>query len=492
MVTPEIAYLPAGRGSHFSRLSAKGGGVGDVSATLIHTLFEQGVDIHVAIPDYRRVFNKRRSPLAGRNLDAAYNQKTEERIHLARDRSLFYVDQIACGGGAENLKHALNFQREVINQIVPRVKPDLIHCHDWMTGLIPAMTRRLKIPCLFTLHNIYTEKCLLSHIEDVGIDAAYFWRNLYYDRYPQSYEKARDTNPVNSLASGIFAAHFVNTVSPTFLMEIINGRHSGLDQCLCQELAYKHDSECAVGILNAPDPSYNPLTDKALFRRFSARDHYAAKQYNKLFLQEKLGLLMDSRAPVFFWPSRLDPGQKGCRLLAEILYEILCRYRGQNLQMVFVADGEFKKHFKDIIGMHQLNGRVAVYDYEERLSRRAYAASDFVLIPSCFEPCGLPQMIGPLYGALPVAYDTGGLHDTVIHLDVDHNTGNGFLFKNHDTGGLYWAIKEAMRFYNLSPELKSRQVERVMTQSAADFRAETMTSQYIQLYEQMLERPLFN
>ena len=414
-----------------------------------------------------------------------------QRVHLAKDRSLFYVDKIAYGGGAANLKHALNFQREVINQIVPRVKPDLIHCHDWMTGLVPAMTRRLGIPCLFTLHNIYTEKCLLSHIEDVGIDAAYFWQNLFYDRYPQSYEESRSTNPVDSLSSGVFAAHFVNTVSPTFLREIISGRHIGLDQFLCRELACKHASECAAGILNAPDPSYNPVTDRALYRRFSAKDHYAAKQYNKLFLQEKLGLAMDSRAPVFFWPSRLDPVQKGCRLLADILYEVIRRYRDQNLQVVFVADGEFKQHFKDIIGRHQLERRVAVCDYEERLSRLAYGASDFVLMPSCFEPCGLPQMIGPLYGALPVAYDTGGLHDTVVPMDVEHNTGNGFLFKNYDAGGLYWAVQQAMHFYSLSLELRSRQIERVMTQSAADFRAEIMTSQYIQLYEKMLERPLF-
>jgi starch synthase/alpha-amylase len=233
------------------------------------------------------------------------------------------------------------------------------------------------------------------------------------------------------------------------------------------------------------------VTDKALFRRFNAKDHYFAKQYNKLLLQEKLGLIMDSNAPLFFWPSRLDSIQKGCQLLADILYQVVSHYQDQNLQIVFVADGEFKKHFNNIVALHRINNRVAICDFEERLSRLAYGASDFILMPSRFEPCGFPQMIGPLYGALPVAYDTGGLHDTVIHMDIDKSRGNGFLFKNYDANGLSWAIKEAMHFFNLSQELKTQQIERVMIRSAASFNPEIMTSQYIQLYEKMLERPLF-
>jgi starch synthase len=349
----------------------------------------------------------------------------------------------------------------------------------------------LGIPCLFTIHNIYTEKCPLAYIEDTGIDAACFWQNLFYDRYPSGYEESRDSNLVDMLASGVFSAHFVNTVSPTFLMELVSGQHNWLNQNLQSELANKLEAGCALGILNAPDPSYNPVLDKALFRKYSAKDHYPAKQYNKLFLQEKLGLMMDSRAPVFFWPSRLDPFQKGCQLLADILYDVVSNYWNQNLQFVFVADGKFQKHFKDIVAYHQLNNRVAVCGFEERLSRLAYAASDFVVMPSRFEPCGLAQMIGPLYGTLAVVFDTGGLHDTVIHMDVDNNTGNGFVFKDYDANGLFWAIKEAMGFYHLSPELKSQQIERVMIQSTSGFSHSVMASQYVTLYEKMLERPLF-
>ena len=489
IVTPEVTYLPQGMGNLSNYLSVKSGGVADVSATLITTLFEQGADVHVALPNYRRIFNKKLSSSIRKNPDTFQNGLLEERIHLAEDRNFFYIDHISYGGGSKNTKIALNFQREVINNIVPRVQPDLIHCNDWMTGLIPAMTRQLGIPCLFTIHNIYTEKCPLPYIEDIGIDAAFFWQNLFYDHYPPSYEESRNSNPIDFLVSGVFGAHFVNTVSPTFLTEMIEGQHNWTNGHLQQELSNKQKAGCVAGILNAPDPSFNPVNDQALFCKFSVKDHYPAKQYNKLFLQEKLGLIMDSKAPIFFWPSRLDTTQKGCQLLIEILYDVVSRYWDQNLEMVFVADGVFKKHFKNVVGSHQFNNRIAICDFGERLSRLAYGASDFVLMPSRFEPCGLPQMIGPLYGALPVAYDTGGLHETVTHMDVNNNTGNGFLFKNYDTNGLFWAINEAMNFYSLSPELKNRQIERVMIQSAASFNPSVMASQYIQLYEKMLGVP---
>ncbi len=490
-VTPEVINLPPAMDHLSGYVNVRAGGVADFSATLIQALFEQGVDIHVALPNYRKIFQQKLPSIIRREFDDVRNRLPEGRIHLAEDRGFFYLNQVSYGTGTDNIKIALNFQREVINNIIPRVQPDLIHSNDWMTGLIPAMTRKTGIPSLFTIHNTYSADCPLSCIEDAGIDAAFFWQNLIYKSYPTSYEKTRDANPVDLLTSGVFAAHFVNTVSPTFLTEIIEGRHDRAYNHLQEELANKRDAECVVGILNAPDPSYNPLTDKALYRRFSAKDHHAAKQYNKLFLQEKLGLLMDSRAPVFFWPSRLDPDQKGCGLLTEILDEVVHIYGHRNLEIVFVADGEFKPRLKEIVKFLHLENRVAICDFDERLARLAYGASDFLLMPSRFEPCGLPQMIGPLYGALPVVHDTGGLHDTIIHMDVDKGIGNGFVFKNHDRNGLFWAIKEAIRFYDFPRHLKCRQIERVMLQSAAIFNPSVMAAQYMELYEKMLERPLF-
>jgi len=120
----------------------------------------------------------------------------------------------------------------------------------------------------------------------------------------------------------------------------------------------------------------------------------------------------------------------------------------------------------------------------------AYAASDFILMPSRFEPCGLPQMIAPLYGSLPIAHDTGGIHDTIKHLDVGSDRGNGFLFKIFDGNGLFWAIEEAMKFYALPARSRARQIKRVMTECAKTFTYEQSARQYIDLYEKMLQRPL--
>lgn len=112
----------------------------------------------------------------------------------------------------------------------------------------------MGIPCLYTIHNIYTVKRLVSYIEDIGIEAAFFWQNLFFEHFPLSYEESRDSNPVDFLASGVFGAHYVNTVSPTFLNELIDDEYDLVDKHLRQQLAYQREVGCAAGILNGPDP----------------------------------------------------------------------------------------------------------------------------------------------------------------------------------------------------------------------------------------------
>ncbi len=490
IVTPEVTYLPDNMGNIANYLKAKAGGMADVSAALVSALFDQGADVHVALPNYRAMFNHQLPPVIKKDINTIRRIMPDDRIHLAEDRAFFYMNRVYSNYGNENMKISLAFQREIINNIVPRVRPDLIHCNDWMTGLIPAMARQAGIPCLFTIHNIYSMKSLLAHIEERGIDSAYFWQHLFYERMGYDYEGTRETNPVDFLVSGVFAAHFVNTVSPTFLRELIAGRHDFVEAPLKQELANKFNAGCAVGILNAPDPSFDPASDDDLVLKFDPQNHVAGKKKNKRALQKILGLNEADQAPLFFWPSRLDTVQKGCQLLAEILYDVVSRYWQQNLEIVFVANGAFQKYFKEIVQFHNLSRRVAICNFDERLARLAYGASDFVMMPSRFEPCGLPQMIGPIYGALPIGHDTGGIHDTITHMDVANNTGNGFLFKDFDANGLSWAIDEAIKFHNLNFKLKKSQIERIMSRSVATFSHAVTARHYIDLYEKMLARPL--
>lgn len=493
IVTPEVTYLPQGMGNVANYFSAKAGGLADVSATLISKLFSLGADVHVAMPDYRGIFNSNIGPLGElyeKELAIYRKYLPEERLHLAEDRAFYYVHSVYSNVPAENIKIALAFQREVINNFLMRVKPDLIHCNDWMTGLIPGYSRRISIPCLFTIHNIHTVKTRLSVIEDRGIDAADFWQNLFYDTMAGTYEETRDKNLVDFLVSGVFGAHFVNTVSPTFLDEIVGGNHDFISPALRRELQNKVDAGVAEGILNAPDSSFEPSQDPHIYMNYTAADHFEKKPENKRMLQKRLGLIEDVDAPLFFWPSRLDPIQKGCQLLADILYQVVSKYWSQRLQVVFVAGGVFQQHFTSIVDFHGLDKRVAVCDFSEALARKAYAAADFILMPSSFEPCGLPQMIAPKYGTLPVAHNTGGIHDTVVHMNVGENRGNGFLFDVFDSGGLFWAIDEAMRFYNLPAEDKNPQISRIMSDGAALFNHEVTARKYIELYEKMLQRPL--
>lgn len=479
-------------GNMADRMTAKAGGMADVSASLVSALFDLGADVHVALPHYRRMFHIETASLISEELRIYKNKLPNSRIHLAEDRVFYYRSEVYGDHRFENPRISLAFQREVINNIVPTVKPDLLHCNDWMTGLIPAMARRVDIPCLFTVHNIHTYETTLAAIEDSGIDAAEFWRNLFYTQMPTSYENTRNGIPVDMMASGIFASHFINTVSPAFLREIVEGRHDFVPFHLRREIAAKMDAGCAAGILNAPDASYNPATDRMLAETYDAETHAAGKLENKRLLQKKTGLLRDDNAPVFFWPSRLDPKQKGCQLLTDILYNVVSRYWDRHLQVVVVANGPYQQHFHDIAQHHGLQSRIAVCNFDESLSRLAFAASDFVMIPSLFEPCGLPQMIGAIYGSLPVAHDTGGLHDTVEQLSIDSGTGNGFLFETYDSGGLSWAIDQAMLFHGQPADVRTAHISRIMRHGLATFNHANTARRYIEIYENMLKRPLLD
>ncbi len=490
IVTPEITYLPSGMGNLAQTTNAKAGGLADVSASLVSALFELGADVHVALPHYRRMFHMDVGRLISNELRVYKSRLSDARIHLAEDRCFYYRDAVYSNYDSENPRLAFAFQREIINNIIPTVNPDLIHCNDWMTGLVPAAARRLGIPSLFTLHNIHTHDVTLAQVEDAGIDAAEFWKSLYFRRMPVNYEESRGVNPVDLLCSGVFASHFINTVSPTFLDEIVRGDHGFVPQNLRSEIIGKRLAGCAEGILNAPDFSYDPETDEALTQRYTAEDADAAKRENKRAFQLKVGLATNPDAPLFFWPSRLDPIQKGPELLTNILYATMERYRADNLQVVVVANGSHQRHFHDLLRWHDLYGRLSVCDFDERLSRQAYAASDFTLMPSRFEPCGLPQMIGAIYGSLPIVHDTGGLHDTVDPLDPEANQGNGFVFKHYNSAGLAWAIDQAIQFWRQPAALRALQVARVMRDGKSRFNHQVCAQRYIAIYEKMLHRNL--
>jgi len=258
IITPEAVFVPAGSESkHLCRRPFQGGFAAFI-ASLINDLCERGIDVHVAQPDYRRIF----ADLTGTKQNLTESKLPADRLHLAEDRVFFYSNPLDSNGDWENTNIALNFQREISHQILPQLQPDLIHCHDWMTGLIPAVAKKRKIPCLFSVHNFTNSGSLLARIEDRGIDAAPIWQYLYYEHYPGNYEETRTSNPVNFLLSAILSARHVNTPGPRHLAEGVTGQPDVFKGRLKQLLQQRRQSGCtsvlppidiAPGSVNRPD-----------------------------------------------------------------------------------------------------------------------------------------------------------------------------------------------------------------------------------------------
>jgi starch synthase/alpha-amylase len=241
-VTSEMAFMPEGNGSRTNFIRVDTDGIGGLQAELISDLIELGADVHVAQPDFRKIF----AICCRKEKVGASVKLPSDRVHLAEDKAIFYSKPINSNSIWENIKISLAFQREVINQIVPRVQPDLIHCCDWMTGLIPAAARQFEIPSLFTAHKFDTARSFLSYVEDRGIDAASFWQHLYYERYPASYEETRGTNPADFLLSGVLAAHFVTSSRSAFLANGGQDQNRFAKFPIWEVLAKKIDCGCAM------------------------------------------------------------------------------------------------------------------------------------------------------------------------------------------------------------------------------------------------------
>lgn len=186
---------------------------------LASDLFALGVDIHVAQPEYRKVF-ARHAPNGGRS---ACGELPAERCHLTRERVNRYAGDPEDNSVHDNIRIAASFQRDVANYLVPRLRPDLIHCYGWMAGLIPAAAAGMGVPCVFTLVDPETVSVPLWFMEEIGMDVGGFWRDLYYQRLPSDFEETRATNGVDFLLSGIHAATHLNLVNSDMAIQLVGG-----------------------------------------------------------------------------------------------------------------------------------------------------------------------------------------------------------------------------------------------------------------------------
>ncbi len=483
LCTPEITELPRGMGNAANIVCAKGGGLGDISAGLVrHLHANRRFELHVAMPRFdAHIIDTWQVRVS--EVDKLVPVMHGKGIHLVSDSAFAHSsDPYAESEGHPRVQRALALQRQVINQLLDELQPDVVHCNDWMTGLIPAAARERGIRSLFTLHNVFTEYETPFEIDRSGVDVRRFAELLYMERFPDERVDNWKRNRVDMLASGIFAADRVNTVSPTFLRELIAGDFEDIvPPSVRRALRLKHAEGHALGILNAPRDSVTPQVS-TFVERFTRNDFHKRKPINRAAFQRITGLRPDASSPLLLWPHRLF-AQKAPELVLAIAPQLILK---MGAQLALVANGsrELVRAFADL--ERRYPGRVVMRPFREEISELGKAASDFILMPSHYEPCGLPQMEGMRFGSLPIVRATGGLRDTVDELDLDADTGNGFVFEPPTAEALLAAVERAVAFHRQPPKLQRRVIRRVMGEGRERFSLARTAEQYIEVYEELL------
>jgi starch synthase len=351
--------------------------------------------------------------------------------------------------------------------------PDIVHAHDWQSALAAAYLKIWhwndailgRAASVLTIHNVaYQGVYNASHIDYLGLQRG----NLVPDKF-------EDHGRINFLKGGIYYADMVNTVSPTYARET---RTPELAYGLAPYLNNK--GENYYGILNGVDYSqWNPETDQTLPARYSVKD-LAGKVACKQALQERFDLEVDPAVPVIGVVSRLAQ-QKGLDLLAQSIENII-----QNMRVQFVVLGSGDKSLEAFYGdlPRRYPGRVGSYiGYHDERAHWIEAGSDFFIMPSIYEPCGLNQIYSLKYGTLPIVRATGGLDDTVQQYDEATGSGTGFKFWEPSANAIYYVVGWAVSTYYDRPAHIQKMIQTAMKQ---DYSWERSAKAYVELYERAM------
>jgi starch synthase len=417
----------------------KVGGLADVISSLATALQDLGHEPYLILPKYGSI----KTPIQdiqGRNPDKVGTvsfmghsepvtlKKTMLKgripVYLVENQRYFEVAEIYAQGELERFLFFSLSIPDVISQL--ELRPDIVHCHDWHTALVPLWLKKAKIalPCIFTIHNLaYQGPFDQEFLQRSGLSSV--WQEYIPTDAPRP--------ELNFMSQGILLADIVTTVSTTYASEILTSQYGeGLEQLL----SYRFND--LYGIVNGINyDEYNPTTDPYLERNYDSTT-IERRVENKLALQRKSGLPQSSDIPLFGMVSRLDE-QKGIDLLLQAIDQFIVESKAQ-----LVILGEGREHYHKLLAEAALKypDRLSVFiAHDERLARLIYGGCDVFLMPSHFEPCGLGQLIAMRYGAIPVVRHTGGLADTVK--DVAEGSGNGFVFQNYNALEMMEAIKRA-------------------------------------------------
>jgi starch synthase len=460
---------------------SKTGGLADVTGALPKALVEAGHEVAVLLPRYRgnKIQSVKLPSLSvamggGLRFPAIADGGTLDGVHyyFVDDAEYFDRPQLygeKTGDYPDNAERFAELSRAAIEFAKQAWMPDVFHCHDWQTALVPLLLRTAyaadpvmrPVPVVFTIHNLaYQGVFVKAVMERAGLP-----ENLFTPDGVEFFGR------VNYLKAGLLYADFLTTVSPRYAQEIQTAQFGhGLEGVI------RHRAERLSGILNGVDYSaWSPEADEFIASKYSAK-RLTGKQACKKDLLESFGLPAgETKRPVIGIVSRFTD-QKGFDLIAEVAQELL----KEDLALVALGNGDTKYEdlFRALV-VHAPDKVAVKIAYDNVLAHKIEAGADMFLMPSRFEPCGLNQMYSLRYGTLPIVRATGGLDDSIEAYDAASGTGTGFKFEAYNGKALLECVRQALATYGNKKAWKAMQLRAM----AKDFSWNAAAGQYAELYE---------
>lgn len=463
----------------------KTGGLGAVVGSLPKQINQKKFEVRVVLPCYECIDKKWRERMTtevtfpvhlGWRTQPAIVKKLsyEGIIYYFIENNFYYCGDSPYFDMWVDIEKFSFFSKAVLEMLsYLKYEPDIIHCHDWHSSLIPVFLNAFykrnpfykKIKTIITIHNLkYQGTTDINRLKDItGLPDSFF-----------TSEGLEFYHSANLLKGGLMCADQITTVSRTYAAEIMQPEYGeGLDGVL------RYRAKDVSGIVNGIDYDlYDPSKDPYLSQTYDATSFQKGKQKNRGALQEKTGL---AKKKVFTMGivSRLTD-QKGFALFTDIMDRLL----KMPLQLYVLGDGEETYRNMFLSAKAKYPKKVFVqFDYNDEMAKAIYAGCDAILMPSLFEPCGLCQLMALRYGAVPVVRKTGGLNDTVSAYNQKRHTGTGFVFQKYDSEAFFNEIKKARDVYKDSPLEWNGIIERGMKKN---FSWKTSSKKYEKLYERML------
>lgn len=463
----------------------KTGGLADVVGSLPKYFNKEEFDVRVMIPKYCAIPDTYKQQMHYKThfyLNLAWRSQYVGVLEMELDGVTFYfidnefyfVGSTPYGNIYEDIEKFAFFSKAALSAL-PLIdfRPDIIHCHDWQTGLIPVYLKDTfsqnpffqGIKSIMTIHNLKFQGVWdMKTVKDIsGLSSYYF--------APDKLEAYGDAN---YLKGGIVYADYVTTVSSSYADEIKMPFYGeGLDGLM------RARSSVLEGIVNGIDYNeYDPETDPYIFKTYNIKNFRKEKVKNKRGLQEELGLEQNEKKFMVGIVSRLTD-QKGLDLIEYVIEEIC----SEDTQLIVLGTGEEK--YENLFRHYawKYNNRVSAnIFYSNDRAHKIYAACDAFLMPSLFEPCGLSQLMSLRYGTVPIVRETGGLRDTVEPYNEFESTGTGFSFTNYNAHEMLSTLRYARHvFYNKKREW-NKIVDRGM---ASDFSWNISAKRYEELYSRL-------